>query len=152
MKVFNDNGKVVFDGAFDANKIDKATIDFDGETFCAKYNNSNVIKALDIALYDFMSRQGWFGNDYEKTELYINGDYGNDTFSIVTFCKPLPYEESDFLPEDVKSAMDEYDYQLWRLNESQNGWETTCIDVELTDAEKKQLETIMDSMLVKVVE
>lgn len=36
MKVFNDNGKVVFDGAFDASKIDKTTIDFDGETLCTK--------------------------------------------------------------------------------------------------------------------
>ena len=152
MKVFNDNGKVVFDGIFDVNKIDKATMEFDGETLCTKYNDLNVVKALDMVLYDFMSSEGWIGNDSEKTELYINGDYDNGTFNIVAFCKPLPYEKSDFLPEDAQAAMDDYDFQLWRLNESQNGWETTCIDVELTDAEKKQLETIMDSMLVKVVE
>jgi hypothetical protein len=147
MKVFNDNGKVVFDDVFDVTKIDKTTIDFDGETLLAKYNDSKVVKALDMVLYDFMSAEGWLGNDSEKTELYINGDYDNDTF-----CKPLPYEKSDFLPEDAQAAMDDYDFQLWRLNQSQNGWETTCIDIELTDSEKQQLEKIVESMLVKVVE
>mgnify|MGYP000951948605 CR=1 FL=1 len=152
MKVFNDNGKVVFDDVFDVTKIDKTTIDFDGETLLAKYNDSKVVKALDMVLYDFMSAEGWLGNDSEKTELYINGDYDNDTFTIVAFCKPLPYEKSDFLPEDAQAAMDDYDFQLWRLNQSQNGWETTCIDIELTDSEKQQLEKIVESMLVKVVE
>lgn len=181
MQIFNDNGKVIFEGAFDSSKIDKAAMEFDGETLSAKYNDSNLVKAISEALFDFMFSQGWFGNDDDETELRLLYSPYDSDFSIIAFCKPYPYdfessnessqkllqkmldkstdeEERAWIKntmiEDEKESKEGSQAQKDELDDLQNfsdGYETTCFDVKLTDTEKQQLKKIMDSISVKAV-
>mgnify|MGYP000891920454 CR=1 FL=1 len=180
MKILDGN-KVIFEGAFDSSKIDKATMEFDGETLSTKYNDSNLVKALSEALYDFMFSQGWFGNDDDETELRLLYNPYDSDFSIIAFCKPYPYdfessnessqkllqkmydkstdkEEKAWIKntmiEDEKESKEGSQAQQAELEDLQDfsdGYETTCFDVKLTDTEKQQLDKIIESISVKAV-
>lgn len=184
MQIFNGNGKVIFDGAFNASKIDFNDEEAElGEDFMLPYNDKNLMTSdMITALFDFMSTEkGWFGNDDDETRFYLFcGCDGEPCLSAQ--CKPYLYDfESSnkssqkllqkmydkstdekekawikrMIIQDKKESKKGSQAQQAELEDLQNfsdGYEVTTFDVELTDSERQQLEKIVKSMLVKVVE
>ncbi|HBC31638.1 MAG TPA: hypothetical protein DC024_10410 [Clostridiales bacterium] len=181
MKI-SDNGKVIFDGAFDVNKIDfndKETV-LD-EDFTFRYNDESILTSdMIMALYDFMVNMDFFGNDDDLTKFYLFcGIDGEPCLSA--WCKPCVFDYNSQNEQDKKmwqkmldKAMDEEEKALIKhgmiedekLNkectnnqrdaleelERDGGYEITTFDIELTNAEKQQLKKVIDLMLVKTVE
>lgn len=180
MKIFNDKGKIIFEGAFDDSKIDFTDEDTAlGEDFFLRYTDKNIHNSdMHNALNDFMTDVGFFGVDSDLTKLYLFcGVDGAPCVSVL--CKPVifdydaqnkhekamwqkEYNESNDMKEKawIRKIMEENekgnrecaDDQADRLEEldRDGGYEVTTFSCELTDAEQKQLEKAMNSMSVRV--
>jgi len=184
MKVFNDDSKVIFDGAFDVSKIDfsdKETVL--GEEYMLRYKNKSILALGLLDMYDalnaFMMDMGFDGvnDDLSKFYLFCGLD---DEPCLSVWCKPciMDYKKSNERSQEMLQKMydkstDEEEKALIKhsmiedenLNkecadnqrdaleelERDGGYEVTTFDIELTDAEKQQLEKAIASMLVKAV-
>lgn len=181
MTIFNNKGKVIFEGAFDSSKIDfsdKETVL--GEDFMLRYNDKNIMTSdMSTALYDFMNEVDCFGNDDDLTRFYLIADCDFEP-CLSAWCKPcvMDYKKSNERSQAMLQKM--YDKETdkkekalikhsmiesEKLNkecadnqrdmledlEQEGGYKITTFDIELTDAEKQQLIKAMKSMLVKTV-
>jgi len=181
MKIFNDNGKVIFDGAFDSNKVDLSDKETElGEEFMLRYKDKNILtSAMIMALHDFMMDMEFDGNDDDLSKFYLFCGC-DDEPCLSAWCKPciMDYKKSnersqEMLQKMYDKSIDEKE-KVWikkqmvedkKLNkecadnqrdalkdlERDGGYAITTFNVELNNAEKEQLEKAMDSMLVKAV-
>lgn len=142
------NRKVLWEGKFDASKLDfkdKFT-DLSSECKIIRYLDSNLNDArkgdIGSAIYDLTSEWGWpCSVDEEKTEFYINlmTDQFPDGYAIQAFCKPCPFNYSinppkDSLEEECKQNQEDFLAEI-----GVDGGEWANFDLELTDAEKIEL-------------
>jgi hypothetical protein len=180
MKI-SDNGKVIFIGAFDANKIDFSDEETVlGEDFMLRYKDESILVVeMMNDLNSFMVDMGFYGVDDGLSKFYLFRGI-DDKPCLSVWCVPylFDYEKSNERSQEIFQTMlgkstneaekalikkimieDEElnkecaDNQRDALNdlERDGGYEITTFDIELTDAEKQQLKTVIDSMLVKAV-